>query len=361
MQGIGAAMKYFISVDFYLVLAGQALAGLAQPIYLSSPALMAASWFGESERTIAITVGGTFNAIGNMIGFFLPTIFVDPNASNDVARTQIRDSLLVQGIAGLILMVLAIFTFKNKPPTPSGPNMEWDRDPNLFGNLYKLITDIEYIKLMVIFTMYVNTTNVFGTLIDKIVEKYDFNTDDSGFFGTINVACGIVSWFLFGYFLNKTEMFKSSLVGIGITLAAAFVGLMFALKSKNKVYVTLAYGFIGITTSPLLVVWLTFCSKITYPINEATAGGLLQIPVQYFSFGISFLISDLINVFERDKGIFWMFMILILITLIGVFFSLILKQASAKRYDNEILSHKQSIEESENSFGTKNYNRMTKT
>ena len=198
----------------------------------------------------------------------------------------------------------------------------------------------------------------FGTLIDKIVEKYNFNTDDSGFFGTINVAWGIVSWFLFGYFLNKTEMFKSSLIAIGITLAGAFVALMFALKTENKVYVTLAYGFIGITTSPLLVVWLTFWSKITYPINEATAGGLLQVPVQYFSFGISFLISDLIDLFDGDKGIFWMFMLLILITLIGVFFSSILKKALPKREESEFNSSTQSIEESENSLTTKNYETM---
>ena len=161
LQGIGSAMKYFISVNFYFVLGGQALAGLAQPIYLSSPALMAASWFGVKERTIAITIGGTFNAIGNMIGFFLPTIFVDPNAPDDELRTQIRNSLLVQGIAGVFLMLLAIFTFKNRPESPPGPNNASDRDPNLFGNLLKLITDYEFVKLMIIFTMYVNTTNVF--------------------------------------------------------------------------------------------------------------------------------------------------------------------------------------------------------
>ena len=103
LQGVGATLKYFINISgFWIVLLGQSLAAIGQPIFLSSPALVSTWWFNDSERNIAITIGGTSNAIGNAIGFFFPTLFVDPNEKDlDISQKQIANSLLAQGIIGI--------------------------------------------------------------------------------------------------------------------------------------------------------------------------------------------------------------------------------------------------------------------
>lgn len=64
--------------------------------------------------------------------------------------------------------------------------------------------------------LYFNNVVVLGTLIDAFVERYHFNTHDSGFFGTLNVIGGIFGSFIYGYFLNKTERYKTANVSIGI-------------------------------------------------------------------------------------------------------------------------------------------------
>ena len=203
MQGIGAALKYFINYGFWIVFVGQSFCAFAQPLFVASPALVATYWFSDSERTIAITIGGTFNVIGNALGFFFPTIFVDAhNDDLDIARKQISNSLLAQGIIGIALMLLAIFTFQNKPKVPPGPNAVVPRETNLLRSYYSLITNLEFIKLTVSFTMYYNNIVVLSTLIDLVSDHYGFNTDDSGFFGTMNVVGGIISSFLYGAFLK---------------------------------------------------------------------------------------------------------------------------------------------------------------
>lgn len=155
---------------------------------------MVTYWFSESEREYAITIAGTFNIIGNAAGFIFPTLFVDANnPDTDLARTQVFNSLLAQGIIGVVLMLLTIFTFKDKPKVPPSPNAMVEREDNLCKSYYKLVTDWEFIKLTISFTMYYNNIVVLSTLVDILVERYGFDTDDSGFFGTLNVIGGIVS------------------------------------------------------------------------------------------------------------------------------------------------------------------------
>ena len=231
LQGVGAAIKYFINyTGFWVVLLGQSLAAVAQPTFISAPALLSTYWFNDTERNIAITIWGTSNAIGNAIGFFFPTIFVDPDELNtDVSRNQVSYSLLAQAIIGVFLMLLSIFTFVDKPKTPPSPNAVVHRETNLLGSYYKLITNFEFVKLMIVFTMYYNNINVISTLIDLFVERYNFNTTDSGFFGTINVVGGIVGWFLFGIIIKKPELYKPFIVIKGIIWIGSLVLLMFML------------------------------------------------------------------------------------------------------------------------------------
>ena len=296
LQGVGAALKYFINMSgFWIVLLGQSLAAIAQPTFISSPALVSTWWFNDSERSIAITIGGTSNAIGNAIGFFFPTLFVDPNESDfEVSRKQVSYSLLTQGIIGVTLALISVFTFIDKPKSPPSSNAVVSRETNLLGSYYKLITNFEFIKLMIVFTMYYNNINVISTLIDLFVERYGFDTTDSGFFGAINVIGGIIGCFIFGILIKKPEMYKPFIVVFGIVWTLSLVLLMFLLRTENKIIVSLAFAITGFFSFPTLIVWYGFSSEITMPINEATSGGLFQLPLQYFSFGFTNLWTEII-------------------------------------------------------------------
>ena len=73
----------------------------------------------------------------------------------------------------------------------------------------KLLTNPEFIKLSVAFSFCFGNIIILSTIIDKIVEKYGFNTDDSGFFGTINVFGGFLGGIVFGVLLKKFKAYKT--------------------------------------------------------------------------------------------------------------------------------------------------------
>jgi len=118
---------------------------------------------------------------------------VNPHVTDqNEAKTQIANSLLSQGAFGLLLMFLTIISFQDKPKTPPAANAIVPREENILRSYYLLITNMQFVKLAISFTMYYNNIAVVGTMIDEIVDKYGFNTDESGLFGIMIVVGGII-------------------------------------------------------------------------------------------------------------------------------------------------------------------------
>ena len=61
---------------FAIVLFGQCIGALAQPIYTNAPAKLAGSWFPVKEREIATTIAAILNPVGNALGSVVPGIMV---------------------------------------------------------------------------------------------------------------------------------------------------------------------------------------------------------------------------------------------------------------------------------------------
>ena len=61
---------------YAVVLVGQALPGLAQPLFTNVPAKLAADWFSDSQRDVATVIGALGNVLGNFAGQVIPTLLV---------------------------------------------------------------------------------------------------------------------------------------------------------------------------------------------------------------------------------------------------------------------------------------------
>ena len=65
-----------ISTVYSLMLFGQILAAIGQPLLLNIPPVISAGWFPVGERDIAITIGAMCNSVGNAIGNVIPVELV---------------------------------------------------------------------------------------------------------------------------------------------------------------------------------------------------------------------------------------------------------------------------------------------
>ncbi len=95
---------------------GQTIAAVAQPMFNSLPASLAAAWFPVNERDIAITIAALFNPLGNAVGQVLPPMFVTENSDGTVSGFQ---SLMVcEAIVIGLSFVVTFCLFKSEPPSP---------------------------------------------------------------------------------------------------------------------------------------------------------------------------------------------------------------------------------------------------
>jgi len=78
---LGAFIRYIAALNndalchgdvYMLMMIGQSLAALAQPMYSNSPPALASIWFPVSERDTATTIGAMCGLIGNAIGQLIP-------------------------------------------------------------------------------------------------------------------------------------------------------------------------------------------------------------------------------------------------------------------------------------------------
>lgn len=74
-------------------------------------------------------------------------------------------------------------------------------------------------------------------------EKFGFLSDDSGFFGTMNIVGGFIGSLCFGFFLKQFKFYKLANVSIGVLCVASIIGFYFALLTETKWVVTVAYSF----------------------------------------------------------------------------------------------------------------------
>mmetsp|Transcript_11244 Transcript_11244/g.17953 ORF Transcript_11244/g.17953 Transcript_11244/m.17953 type:complete len:308 (-) Transcript_11244:13-936(-) len=97
---------------YALLLIGQGMCGLVQPIFVNAAALIAATWFALEQRDLATVIASMANPIGTGVGQILPAMLVNEEGSG------MSSLLLIQfAISGSILL-LAYFLFLDKPPTP---------------------------------------------------------------------------------------------------------------------------------------------------------------------------------------------------------------------------------------------------
>lgn len=102
---------------FAVVMFGQLLGAISQPVWTNGPSRISGDWFASSERDIATTVAAMSNPIGNAIGSVVPGFIVNSAAG-------ILPWMLYQAIFATAIFVVTVFVVKDKPLTPPSASAE---------------------------------------------------------------------------------------------------------------------------------------------------------------------------------------------------------------------------------------------
>ena len=309
MRVIGCSFRGQLgaSGSYILVLFGQILGSLAQPVFANTPAILASTWFSLSERDLATTAASLFNLLGTALGQLMPAMFVKRKGGGSDIEGM-ADYMLVQMGICAVAFILALFFLYNKPSTPpshssairgsrssttaalraalllhcdfdngvfcEGAVIKDDAEPprekpetavassEIAHNIRKIsIIECEYdqlieeimslrynkgyLVLFLVFSVVFGTFSTVITLLNQILDDHGYTNDDAGNFGASLIFAGMISAGVCGFYLDRTHLYREALV-CSVIIAILFLTFFFSMIYKdNFILLFIATGLLG--------------------------------------------------------------------------------------------------------------------
>ncbi|XP_037315895.1 solute carrier family 49 member A3 [Pungitius pungitius] len=260
---------------YLLVMSGQSLGALAQPLIIFTPTKMAALWFPEHQRAIANTMASMSNPLG---------ILVASISSPLIAETpeRIPDLLLVYAVPACIICVLATMGMRSSsPPTPPSASAESSGSEPFFKGIKLLLTNRAYLVLLLCFGSGIAVFTCFSTLLEQILCVQGYTNTFAGVCGGLFIVFGIVGAALLGVYVDKTKKFiEATKINMSLSALSCIAFSVVALMQQQKVAVAVVcslFGFFGFSIYPVAMELSVECS---YPVGEATSAGLVFVSGQ---------------------------------------------------------------------------------
>ena len=335
IQCLGAILRYIACVvapahSFPLLLFGQTLAALAQPVYTNLPAMLSATWFASQDRALATVAATLANPIGNALGSVLPALVVPDNASAVVAATALSYVTLSQAVAAFAILVATFYCVSDEPVeppsaaaamrrrnnallevknldsvsllaavddsshaastitttlsssvTPSSSNNNNNNNNNntaiqvLQKEYMTLLRNFNFVRLLLGFGLGLGVFNALLALLGQLLSPCGYTPAAAGIAGGVMLSSGLFTAIAIGVALRKTGAFVPLLRG-GIVLAAlAMAGFLAALRPNAYAALLGFSALLGAAAVPLHPLTLENAAEHTYPLSEDSSATLL--------------------------------------------------------------------------------------
>ncbi|XP_039614175.1 solute carrier family 49 member A3 [Polypterus senegalus] len=275
---IGSILRYLSTVNtniYPVLMVGQTISALAQPLVLFSPTKLAALWFPEHQRATANMLASMSNPLGVLLANILSPIIVKE-------VSDIPTLLVIYAIPASVACVLATGGIRETvPPTPPSATAMMSTSENFIDGVKLLIKNKPYMILLVCFGAGIGIFTCFSTLLEQILCVKGYSNGFAGLCGALFIVFGILGAFLLGIYVDKTKYF-TEVTKISFCLTAiasiAFAVLSQMMNQKPALAVICSlFGMFGFAIYPISLELAVECS---YPVGEATSAGLIFISGQ---------------------------------------------------------------------------------
>ncbi|CAB1337304.1 unnamed protein product [Coregonus sp. 'balchen'] len=260
------------AAKFPVVMGGQTLCALAQPLVIFTPTKLAALWFPEHQRATANMIASMSNPLGILVAsIFSPMIVGTTN--------NIPSLLFIYAVPAAIICFLATVGIRDSaPPTPPSASAESSNSEPFLGGIKLLLKNKAYMILLLCFGSGIAVFTCFSTLLEQIMCVRGYTNDFAGLCGGLFIVFGIVGAGFLGLYVDKTKKFTEA-TKVNMCLSA-LACIAFSVMRNQGIAVAVVcslFGFFGFSIYPVAMELSVECS---YPVGEATSAGLIFISGQ---------------------------------------------------------------------------------
>ncbi|KAM9377913.1 solute carrier family 49 member A3 isoform 2-T2 [Pholidichthys leucotaenia] len=275
LRFLGTLRVESVKIQYPLVMGGQTLGALAQPLIIFAPTKLAALWFPDHQRATANTIASMSNPLGILLANIISPVMVETSA-------QIPNLLLAYMVPACIICLLATLGIRSStPPTPPSAGAESSSSEPFVQGLKLLLINRPYLILLLCFGSGIAIFTCFSTLLDQILCVQGYTNDFAGLCGALFIVFGIVGAGALGLYVDKTKKFIEALkINLSLSSLACIAFSVVSLMPQQKVAVASVcsvFGLLGFSIYPVAMELSVECS---YPVGEATSAGFIFISGQ---------------------------------------------------------------------------------
>jgi len=308
---------------YAVVLAGQLIGALVQPLMLNAPARIANDWFGVHERDMATVVMTMANSVGNAAGAFLPPLVATGPDTIWVLN-------VIQTVPALLVAVAVIIAVRDRPATPPSvaAALQWARraealagagSPHDGGGgggggsttrprvtfraiVVQLVTDCRalvhntnYMLLMVGFASLAGVSWALLTVLAQFIGPCGYDPQVAGAAGGVLLGVGVLAALAIGPCMQRTRRYTWFQKGFMSAAVGATVMALAANARGSTPFVIAAYCVYGAAVMPIFPISLEHAAEVTYPIPADNAAALLLLAANLTSLALTFILTPLIE------------------------------------------------------------------
>jgi MFS family permease len=339
LNAIGVALRFVAALwapNFTWAFISQLMLSAAMAFVFPAPPVIAARWFGASERTLATTIGALSNSFGLAIGQIIPPLLITGNETNTRQRWAIL--FAVQGVYAVLESFLVFFVLPDGPPTPPSsaedvkrPHGGAKRSPvkdasasqyssleddgtivrrqssadtrrssivNQLGEETALWPEVAGMFRIPAYACLFATVGVFFgsqwgiiAFLPQLLKPFGVSEATVGWMGFLNIIVGICFAIPLGKVIDKYRVYKRPLVYVLTTCTCCYTALAGVLYVSPPGMVPLCfiiYSVLGIAQAFAIPLFVEYAVELTFPVEEAFsvtgivwAGNAFAVPLMF--------------------------------------------------------------------------------
>ncbi|KAF5283927.1 hypothetical protein FQR65_LT13688 [Abscondita terminalis] len=334
---LGAWVKIFSTNHdmFYLVLIGQLIVASSAMFTISTPAAVAAAWFGPNEKSTACSLGIFGAQIGVAFGFIVPPQLISQENDDAAIARNLFIMLFVIAVILTILFIVQLMFFEDRPLYPPSNSEVQKRSngtppTNFFKTLHYFVTHKSFIIHVI------SNSTVYGlnlavlTLLNQILSNYYADASlEAGRIGFIMVISGMLGTLVCGFALDKFYQYKVLLIVIQLFCMLGIILFAFVL-GYNIFVVYVVSSILGFFWASVQPVGYEAAIELIYPKSEGLAVGFLLTASQLFGIIFTYFYSY----FLYNFGSIFTNILVIVIMTIALFLITFIRFEYQRRYVN---------------------------
>ncbi|XP_037833550.1 solute carrier family 49 member A3 isoform X1 [Kryptolebias marmoratus] len=267
LRFLGTATLHGSDLVFPVVMLGQILGALAQPLIIFTPTKLAALWFPDHQRATA----NMFASMSNPVGILIANL-----VSPAIAKTPAQIPTLMQAYAVptfIICFFASLGVLSSRPPTPPSAGAESSGSEPFVQGIKLLLRNKAYLVLLLCFGSGIAVFTCFTSLLEQILCVQGYSNKFAGVCGALFIGAGVLGAVPVGLYVDKTKKFME-VSKINMSLAAvacAGFSVVCLMRQQEAAIAAVCslFGFFGFSVFPVVMELSVECS---YP--AGAVGGL---------------------------------------------------------------------------------------